>query len=82
VFGGGPKAFEKYEAGEVVPSGAMTRLLLLAMRRPDLFAKDGGVPAISQADAALIRATVRKSSVDRIYARIYGPKAAHASKRA
>jgi DNA-binding transcriptional regulator YiaG len=30
VFGGGPKAFEKYESGEVSPSSSMTRLLLLA----------------------------------------------------
>ena len=81
VFGGGPKAFEKYESGEVVPSGAMVRLLLLAMRHPELFKKSAGVPIISEADAALIRATVRKSSVDRIYERIYGPKST-ASKRA
>lgn len=81
MFGGGPKAFEKYESGEVVPSGAMMRLLLLAMQRPDLFKKGAGVPIISEADAALIRATVRKSSVDRIYERIYGSKST-AAKRA
>src|SRR5216683_585803 len=39
VFGGGPKAFEKYEAGEVVPSGSMMRLLVLAAQRPELFRK-------------------------------------------
>lgn len=71
VFGGGPKAFEKYETGEVCPSSSMTRLLLLAARRPDLFKKGTGVPMISERDAALIRETVRKSSVDRIYERIY-----------
>jgi HTH-type transcriptional regulator/antitoxin MqsA len=71
VFGGGPKAFEKYESGEVVPSSAMTRLLLMAARRPDLFAKGTGAAMISEQDAALIRDTVRKSSVDRIYDRIY-----------
>jgi HTH-type transcriptional regulator/antitoxin MqsA len=71
VFGGGPKAFEKYEAGEVVPSSSMTRLLLLAAKRPDLFQKETGVPMMSAADARLIRETVRKSSVDRIYERIY-----------
>jgi HTH-type transcriptional regulator/antitoxin MqsA len=71
VFGGGPKAFEKYEAGEVVPSSSMTRLLMLAARRPDLFPKGSGVPIISEADATVIRETVRKSSVDRIYERIY-----------
>ncbi|PPQ40796.1 type II TA system antitoxin MqsA family protein [Rhodopila globiformis] len=71
VFGGGAKAFEKYESGEVGPSAAMTRLLLLAAKRPELFAKDSAVPMLSEADARLIRDTVRKSSVDRIYARLY-----------
>lgn len=42
IFGGGPKAFEKYESGEVAPSSAMTRLLLLAAKRPELFRKDEG----------------------------------------
>jgi HTH-type transcriptional regulator/antitoxin MqsA len=73
VFGGGRKAFEKYEAGEVAPSSAMTRLLLLAARRPELFPKVSSVPMISEADATLIRETVRKSSVDRIYELIYNP---------
>jgi HTH-type transcriptional regulator / antitoxin MqsA len=71
VFGGGPKAFEKYEAGEVAPSSSMTRLLLLAARRPELFHKGSGEPMISEADATLIRDIVRRSSVDRIYKRIY-----------
>jgi HTH-type transcriptional regulator/antitoxin MqsA len=76
VFGGGIKAFEKYESGEVAPSSAMTRLLVLAARRPELFAKGTGVPMISDADAGVIRETVRRSSVDRIYERIYGPGSA------
>jgi HTH-type transcriptional regulator/antitoxin MqsA len=71
VFGGGPKAFEKYEAGEVAPSSSMRRLLLLAARRPDLFRKRTGAPSIFEADAALIRETVRKSSVNRLYEQIY-----------
>ncbi len=74
VFGGGPKAFEKYESGEVAPSSAMTRLLLLAAKRPELFKKDTGVPMMSEADAALIRETVRRSSIDRIYQRIYNSR--------
>ncbi len=49
----------------------MIRLLVLAAKRPELFQKGSGVPLISDADAALIRDTVRKSSVDRIYERIY-----------
>jgi HTH-type transcriptional regulator / antitoxin MqsA len=72
VFGGGIKAFEKYESGEVAPSSSMTRLLLLAARRPDLFAKGTGVPLISEADAGVIREAVRGSSVGEVYERIYG----------
>ena len=71
VFGGGPKAFEKYETGEIAPSSSMTRLLLLAAKRPDFFQKGTSAPFISEADAALIRETVRKSSVNRLYERIY-----------
>jgi HTH-type transcriptional regulator/antitoxin MqsA len=71
VFGGGPKAFEKYETGEVAPSSSMTRLLLLAAKRPKLFKKGTGTPMMSEADVEIIRETVRKSSVDRIYERIY-----------
>jgi HTH-type transcriptional regulator/antitoxin MqsA len=71
VFGGGAKAFEKYESGEVAPSSSMTRLLLLAAKSPDLFQKGSGEPLMSEADATLIRETVRKSSVGRIYKQIY-----------
>jgi HTH-type transcriptional regulator/antitoxin MqsA len=72
VFGGGAKAFEKYEAGEVAPGSAMTRRLLLAAKRPELFQKGTGVPMVSQADAESVRQTVRESSVERLYACIYG----------
>jgi HTH-type transcriptional regulator/antitoxin MqsA len=82
VFGGGPKAFEKYESGEVAPSSSMTRLLLLAAKRPELFQKGTGMPMISEADADLIRETVRRSSVDRIYERIYSSQAAEELKQA
>ena len=75
VFGGGPKAFEKYEAGEVAPSSAMTRLLLLAAKRPELFRKGSNAPEISEPDATLLREVVRKSSVESIYERIYDPSA-------
>lgn len=76
VFGGGAKAFEKYESGEVAPSSAMTRMLLLAAKRPDLFTKDAGGPMMSETDASQLREVVRKSSVDRIYERIYDAQAA------
>jgi HTH-type transcriptional regulator / antitoxin MqsA len=71
LFGGGSKAFEKYESGEVTPSASMVRLLLLAARRPDLFEKPNGLPVITDADAELIRETIRKSSVDKIYEQLY-----------
>ncbi len=70
VFGGGAKAFEKYESGEVAPSSSMTRLLLLAAKRPELFGK--GTGATIEADAGFIREVVRGSSVDQIHERIYG----------
>lgn len=34
LFGGGPRAFTKYEAGEIAPSAAMQRLLYCADRAP------------------------------------------------
>lgn len=82
VFGGGPKAFEKYEAGEVVPSGSMMRLLLLAAQHPKRFRKTASVPIVSKVDARLIRDTVRKSSIDAIYRRIYDTPIARERKRA
>ena len=82
VFGGGAKAFEKYEAGEVAPSAAMVRLLLLAAQRPGLFRKGSGLSRSLEADARLIRDTVRKSSVDKIWQRVYAQQAADRRKRA
>jgi HTH-type transcriptional regulator/antitoxin MqsA len=71
VFGGGAKAFEKYESGEVGPSSAMTRLLLLAAKWPELFAKGSVTTVVSDVEAEVIREAVRKSSVGQIYERIY-----------
>lgn len=73
VFGGGPKSFEKYESGEVSPSSAMTRLLLLATKRPELFRKGSAAPTVSEEDATMLRELVRKSSIAPIYERIYTP---------
>jgi len=53
-----------------------TRLLVLAAKRPDLFQKGSGVPMISEDDLSLLRETVRKSSVDQIYDRIYNSRPA------
>lgn len=82
VFGGGQKAFEKYESGEVSPSSGMVRLLLLAARRPDLFQKGEGSPIISSEDVKLIGKAVRKSSVGRVYKQIYGLQSSQRRKRA
>ena len=76
IFGGGPKAFEKYEAGEVGPSAAMTRLLLVAAKQPALFGKGKNGRANAKADAELIRKTVRKSSIYPLYKQIYQPRTA------
>jgi len=56
VFGGGPKAFEKYESGEVAPSSAMIRLLLLAAGIPSCFRRER-FAAMSADDAEAIRST-------------------------
>jgi HTH-type transcriptional regulator/antitoxin MqsA len=72
VFGGGAKAFEKYESGDVLPSGAMIRLLDLAARRPDLFRKPpkGGPRRPAAEDVAVVQETLRRASVDRIVDRL------------
>jgi len=72
VFGGGPKAFEKYESGEVAPSSAMTNLLVLAARRPELFCKEMAARLTPDDTAAVLREAVRRSSVERVYGQIYG----------
>jgi HTH-type transcriptional regulator/antitoxin MqsA len=73
LFGTGEKSFEKYESGEIQPSEPTKRLLKLAMRRPDLFMKSErdqlAVPSAD--DAELIRETLRKAAVDRIYERLF-----------
>jgi len=77
LFGGGPKAFEKYESGEILPSSSMVRLLLLAAARPKFFRnKDSGFHLILHSDSKIIRDAVRTSSVDGLWKWIYGPKTA------
>ena len=76
IFGGGEKSFEKYESGEIEPSEPTKRLLRLAMQKPDLFRKpkDGNLMLPSAADAELVRETLAKASVDRIYQRLFEPE--------
>jgi hypothetical protein len=52
----------------------MTRLALLAAKRPELFHNGTGIPMVSEADAELIHETVRNSSVDRIFERIHNSR--------
>jgi hypothetical protein len=42
-----------------------------AARRPEVFQEGSGAPTISEADAAVLRNIVRRSSVEQIYRRIY-----------
>jgi HTH-type transcriptional regulator/antitoxin MqsA len=71
TFGGGPKAFEKYESGKVIPSSAMVRLLLMAARQPELFQKKADISEIAEEDSKIIQRTVEKSSIAPIYEQIY-----------
>lgn len=75
LFGTGEKSFEKYESGEIEPSGPTKRLLKLAMQRPDLFRKPvrGQTGTPSASDAELVRKTLRAAAVDRIYERLFEP---------
>ena len=65
----GEKSFEKYESGEIVPSGPTQRLLRRAVEPPELF----GVPADRQPaapsaqDAKLVHEALSAIQFDRIY---------------
>ena len=73
LFGSGTKSFEKYESGEIQPSGPTKRLLKLAMERPDLFKKPArGQPLLPSAnDVELIHKTLHANAMDRIYAPLF-----------
>ncbi len=71
IFGGGAKAFEKYEAGEIIPTKAMQRLLTVAAQRPNLFKGKAG--AVSPTlDAKHLRSAIANSSVGPLWDIIYG----------
>lgn len=67
MFGTGEKSFEKYEVAR--PSEPTKRLLLLAMVRPELFAKPAiGTPRRpAEPDLELIQRTIREAHLDRLY---------------
>lgn len=69
VFGAGEKSFEKYESGEIQPSGPTRQLLRLAMERPELFrlAADRKRLESPSHDADLVHETLRAVHVDQIY---------------
>jgi len=50
LFGGGPRAFQKYENGDVAPSAAMARLLYCADRFPAMLGVLGMAVALGKVD--------------------------------
>ena len=68
LFGAGEKAFEKYESGEIAPSGPTKRLLRLALERPDLFRKPQ--PEMG-ADSDLVHKALRAAQVDDIFGSLF-----------
>ena len=67
VFGGGPTAFYKYETAKSVPSEAMSKLLRLALEKPELFrAREAG-----PADNDLLRRAAMNDHLGAIIRRVY-----------
>jgi transcriptional regulator with XRE-family HTH domain len=52
LFGGGPRAFTKYEGGEIVPSAALQRLLYCADKMPAILGVLGVAVATKKFDSA------------------------------
>ena len=74
LFGTGEKSFEKYESGEIVPSGPTKQLLRLAAERPELFSlpADRRTAAASGRDAKLVHEALSAMQMDRIYEPLFG----------
>jgi HTH-type transcriptional regulator/antitoxin MqsA len=82
AFGTGEKSFEKYESGEISPSGPTLRLLKLAMERPALFAKRKSPrPASTGGETALVRKTIKEAKLDRLYGPLFTSRQVSSSKR-
>ena len=76
LFGTGEKSFEKYESGEIHPSGPTKRLLKLAMAHPELFRmknQNGQIDMPTVDDAQLVRETLRAAHVARLYEPLFEP---------
>lgn len=73
LFRTGEKSFEKYESGEIQPSGPTKQLLKMAMQHPEWFRRpEAGKPAIlSFNEAAEIRKVLHQNAMDRIYAPLF-----------
>ena len=73
LFGSGEKSFEKYESGEILPSGPTRQLLKLAMEKPELFSRrKDEAPSVSFAnDIALAHKALREVTLDGIYGRLF-----------
>jgi HTH-type transcriptional regulator / antitoxin MqsA len=73
VFGTGEKSFEKYKGGPIRPSEPTKRLLCLAMRRPELFAKTSAdsLRVAAVPDKELIERILQETHLDRFYAPMF-----------
>jgi HTH-type transcriptional regulator/antitoxin MqsA len=80
LFRTGEKSFEKYESGEIQPSGPTKRLLELAMEHPELFKiKHDKVPASHRkaprvsADVQFVHKALHAVDLDRIFEPLFKP---------
>jgi HTH-type transcriptional regulator / antitoxin MqsA len=81
LFGTGAKSFEKYESGEIHPSGPTRRLLKLAKEHPELFtlgehrglAKNPQTAMSPAEGMQLVRETLRAAHLERIYEPLFAP---------
>ena len=73
LFGAGEKAFEKYESGEILPSGPTRRLLALAVEHPELFRKPrkGKLAMPTGREAELVHKALNEAALDHIYAPLF-----------
>jgi HTH-type transcriptional regulator/antitoxin MqsA len=72
VFGTGEKSFEKYESGQIRPSGPTKRLLKLAMEQPGLFRRPGATSPTMMPASADVERTIREARLDRLYGPLFG----------
>ena len=73
LFGSGEKSFEKYESGEILPSGPTQRLLAIAMEHPEWFTLPENRARMGVLDRAetFVLGALRAGHVDRLYAPLF-----------